>query len=246
MELTVLGANGWPGPGGACSGYLVRDQGFNILLDCGNGVLAQLQQHIGLDQIDAIFITHAHPDHYADLYALWVAVAFGKQAEMHIPLHAPPGFLDKVASVLSEDSAAYFRDTFTHQAMADEDTTEVGPFLVRALRVNHPADAVGFRVETELGVLAYSGDTGPTEALVPLAHEAGVFLCEATEQSDEDYPFHLTGTQAGQYAARADVGRLVLTHLWPSLDPETTKADAAVAFDGEIVVATSGLQMEVG
>ncbi|MEX0992146.1 MAG: MBL fold metallo-hydrolase [Actinomycetota bacterium] len=248
MRLTVLGCSAWPGPGGAASGYLVQHDGFNLLVDCGNGTLAKLQEHIEIRDIGAVLVTHAHPDHFADLYSLWVAVAFGEQADRGIPLYAPPGFMDTVTSVSDESSSSYVHDTFSFNPVHPGGEQTVGSVTVTAFGMNHPRGAVGYRVEAGGAVLAYTGDTGPTDRVTDLARGAGAFVCEATFQGDppDDYPFHLSGTQAGEYATAAGVERLVLTHLWPSNDAAVTRSQAERAFDGEIVMAESGMELEVG
>jgi ribonuclease BN (tRNA processing enzyme) len=248
MRFTVLGCSGWPPPGGAASGYLVQRDGFNLLLDCGNGTLAKLQEAgVELVDIGAVCVTHAHPDHFADLYALFVAAAFGGQADGRIPLYGPPGFLNTIGSVASAETREVLAATFDFHPVHPGDAHAIGPFSVTVFGMNHPNDAVGYRVEAGGNVLAYSGDTGPTEAVEELARDADVFVCEAVLQGEaaEEYPYHLSGAQAGQYAALAGARTLILTHLWPSLDPEVTRAAAENAFGGRILVAESGMTVEV-
>ena len=83
--------------------------------------------------------------------------------------------------------------------------------------MNHPVETFGFRLEHGGRVIAYSADTGPTDRLVSLAAGADVLLCEASFTEGPGLPadLHLTARQAGEHAARAEVGQLVLTHLMP-------------------------------
>jgi ribonuclease BN (tRNA processing enzyme) len=75
MKLTVLGNNGpFPSAGGACSGYLITEGDKNILIDCGNGVLANLQRFIPIEELDAIILTHLHSDHMSDMMILRYAL----------------------------------------------------------------------------------------------------------------------------------------------------------------------------
>src|SRR5436190_1050757 len=68
MELRVLGcAGGWPAAGRACSGYLAGDGRTRVWLDAGAGTLAELVRHTALAGVDALWISHLHPDHCADL-----------------------------------------------------------------------------------------------------------------------------------------------------------------------------------
>jgi ribonuclease BN (tRNA processing enzyme) len=114
--------------------------------------------------------------------------------------------------------------------------------------MNHPVETFGFRLEHAGRSLAYSADTGPTDALAGLARDADVLLCEASfaEPAGAGAPalpdgLHLTGRQAGQHAARAGVGQLVLTHLVPWNDESQTLDEAGQVFGGPLSLAASGL-----
>jgi ribonuclease BN (tRNA processing enzyme) len=95
------------------------------------------------------------------------------------------------------------------------------------------------RVEHDGRSLVFSGDTGPTDALVTLAQGADLLLCEASfvEGADNGPGLHLTGRQAGDHAQRAGVGRLLLTHIPPWRDPDRALAEATPAFDGPVELA---------
>ena len=106
--------------------------------------------------------------------------------------------------------------------------------------------ALGFRIEVEGASLAYTGDAGPSDDVVKLARDADVFLSEATWQDQEDLlPFHLSARQAGEHAERAGAGRLLLTHIWPTLDVATSLAQAAEAYTGPVELAIEGARIEV-
>ncbi len=107
--------------------------------------------------------------------------------------------------------------------------------------------SLGYRIEVGGKTLAYTGDSGPCDEVLQLAQGADLFLCEATWKHDDGLlPFHMSARQAGEHAARAGVGSLVLTHIWPTLDPEDSRAEAAGAFDGPIEVARGGRRWKVG
>lgn len=248
MELTVLGASGtWPYPDGATSGYLVRQDGFNLLVDAGTGTLARLQEHIKVEDVHGVLITHAHPDHFVDLYPFFYARFYGELGPRGVPLHSPAGFFDQCAELVSIDSQVAMRVTFAVNEVEPGDGFELGPFRIQTRPMEHLGlKALGFRIEGGDGVLAYSGDTGPTHELEELARGADVLLSEATWQDRDDLlPFHLSARQAAEYAGRAGAARLVLTHFWPSLDKEVSRAQAAEAFDGPIELAEEGLRMKV-
>jgi ribonuclease BN (tRNA processing enzyme) len=123
----------------------------------------------------------------------------------------------------------------------------IGPFTVTTARMNHPVECHGLRVEAGGRTLVYSGDTARSPRLVELARGADVFLCEASWPEAPDLPggLHLTGREAGQHAAQAGVGRLLLTHLLPWADREAMLAEAREAYDGPLEVVRSGAAYDV-
>jgi len=102
----------------------------------------------------------------------------------------------------------------------------------------------GLRLQAAGTVLAYTGDTGPSPDLPALAQDADLFIAEASypEHVPDDSAEHLSSaSQAGQVAAAAGVGRLVLAHLMPETDPDAAVRAAAASYDGSITVAAPGL-----
>jgi ribonuclease BN (tRNA processing enzyme) len=119
---------------------------------------------------------------------------------------------------------------------------QIGPFTVTVGHVAHPVETFAFRFEHGGQVLAYSGDTGESPVLAELARSADILLCEAGFPELPDLPpgLHLTGRQAGQHAAAADAGRLVLTHLDADYDPALSLAAAKDAFGRPVCLAAPG------
>ncbi len=249
MELTVLGSGGtWPRPAGATSGYLVRHEGFNLWMDAGTGTFARLQEHIGIADIHAVLITHAHPDHFVDVYPAFYARHYGGLGEPGIPLVAPEDFWGHMADLVSEDGRDVAATSFDVRGTPPGADFELGPFRIRSYKMTHIGpQALGYRIEVDGKVLAYTGDSGPCEEVVELAKDADLFLCEATWKHDDGLlPFHMSAHQAGEHAARAGADTLVLTHIWPTLDPEDSRAEAGGPFDGTIEVARGGRRWKVG
>jgi ribonuclease BN (tRNA processing enzyme) len=249
MELIVLGASGtWPVPGTATSGYLVRHDGFDVWMDAGTGTLANLQRHIEVADLDAIFISHEHPDHMVDLYPCFYARHFGGLGGPHLPVYAPSGFPATAEELVSEESRNVMRDAFDWHEVSPGEGFEVGPFSVRTEPMSHLGlVALGFRLETDGTTLAYTGDTGPTSKVEDLGRDADVLLSEATwQETDKLLPFHLSARQAAVHAREAGAGLLLLTHIWPTADKEVSRAEAAEEFDGPIDLATEGMRHQVG
>jgi ribonuclease BN (tRNA processing enzyme) len=246
MRVTVVGCAGsFPGPDSPASCYLLEAEGFRLVIDLGNGALGVLQRFAGLFDIDAICVSHLHADHCADLGTYWVVREYPEDGpKPPIPVHGPRGTAERVAGLGStEVSAVQARFEFSD---LEPGTTEIGPFRVTTDRMNHPVETFGFRVEHAGWQLAYSADTGVSEALVRLAAGADLLLCEASFLDGQDTrpDLHLTARQAATHAARAGVGHLVLTHLVPWNDRNRTLAEADGIYQGPLTLATSGLVLE--
>jgi ribonuclease BN (tRNA processing enzyme) len=251
MELTVVGAHGtWPSAGGATSGFLVRHDGYTLLLDMGSGTVGKLQEHVGLFDIDAVLISHSHPDHVVDLYTYLFARLFSPEEPPRIPLFVAPKVVDRMSPLLADDSGDMkLAQGFDVHPIEAGDRVDAGPFRIQALAMAHSVPTVGVRVEAGGSALAYSADTGPTEELMPLAREAGLLIADASWQDDGDDarpPIHMTAREAAETAARAGAETLVLAHLRPHLDRERSRHEASDAFDGNLEVAVEGLRMDVG
>ncbi len=213
MKLTVVGCSpAWPNPGSAHSGYLVTSDGRRVLLDCGPGVLARLREKEPWPTIDAIVITHLHLDHCGDLVPwLWGHV-LGPATGTHGPeLYVPPAGLARISTFAP---LGRFLEVFDVHEYADDVPFEAAGHQVTARAVTHYGEpSFGLRVEHDGRVLAYSGDTGPTPALVELARDADAFLCEATLLAPEGAPHgHLSADEARSIASDAGVRRLLITH----------------------------------
>ncbi|WNO74353.1 MBL fold metallo-hydrolase [Streptomyces sp. AM8-1-1] len=245
MKLTVVGCSGsFPSAESACSSYLVEADGFRLLLDMGNGALGELQRHIGLYDLDAIFLSHLHADHCIDMCGYFVARYYrheGGRCEA-IPVYGPEGTEQRLTTAYADTpSKSSMSEVFDFHTLK-AGTFELGPFLVRTERVAHPVEAYGIRLEHEGKTLTYSGDTGVCEPLHQLADGADLFLCEASfTHGKEDVPdLHLNGREAGAHAQRANAGRLVLTHIPPWTDGERNLADARAVFSGPSEIAVPG------
>ena len=248
MRLTVLGCAGsFPGAEAACSAYLVEAQGFGLLIDFGSGALSALQRYAGLDSVDAIILTHLHPDHMLDACPFVVVRRYAPEGQKPpVPVYAPMGAAERISAAYSADNEPV-DDVYTFYAL-QPGTFPIGPFTVTADRVNHPVETYGVRIEQGGRVIAYSADTAPCDALVRLAAGADLFLCEASYLDGGQNPpgLHLTGSQAGEAAAKADVGRLLLTHLVPAWGSEAATVEAACAtFAGPVEVVRPGSRYDL-
>jgi ribonuclease BN (tRNA processing enzyme) len=248
MRLTVLGCAGsFPGPESACSAYLVEALGFRLLIDFGSGSLSALQRYSDMDTIDAIMLTHLHCDHMLDACTYMVVRRYGPEGpQPPVPVYAPLGAAERISAAYSSENEPV-DDVYTFYGL-QPGTFPIGPFTVTVDRVNHPIETYGVRVEQGGRVLAYSSDTAPCEALLRLAAGADLFLCEASYLDGMNNPpgLHLTGGEAGEAATKADVGRLLLTHLVPAWGSEASTVEAAcAAYAGPVEVVRPGSRYDL-
>lgn len=251
MKLTVVGCSGsFPSADSACSSYLIEAEGYRLLLDLGNGALGELQKHCGLYDIDAIALSHLHPDHCIDMCAYFVARYYrhdgGRCAPL--PVYGPPGTEQRLTTAYADTpSEKSMSEVFDFRTLTPGRTFGLGPLRVTADQVTHPVEAYGFRVEHDGRTFTYSGDTGLSTGLARLASEADLFLCEASfTHGKEDLPeVHLNGRQAGHIARQARARRLLLTHIPPWTDAQVNLCDAKAAFDGPVELARPGAVHEV-
>lgn len=248
VRIVVLGGCGaWPTADQPCSGYLLERDGFRLLIDPGYASFSRLLAHCPAEAVDAVFVSHGHPDHCADLNPLLRARALADDPPRALPVYAPHGALD---AVLALDKPEMLAPAFRLHAFAPGDGFGVGPFTAETWPLPHFVPNAGVRLTAPGGaVFAYTGDTGPSPHLTELARGAGLFLCEATrprELAPGQGAYLMTARLAGGYAARAGVGRLLLTHLWPGTDPAEARAEAAAACGAiPVEVARPGLVLAV-
>jgi ribonuclease BN (tRNA processing enzyme) len=247
MRMTVLGGGGaWPAAGQACSGYLVEHDGFRVLVDPGYATVPRLLERVAAQDVDAVLLSHGHPDHCADLNPLLRARVLGGRTAPALPVHALPGAADWV---LALDEPGTLAGASVVSAFTAGASFEVGPVRVDTWPLPHTVPNAGLRLAAGGRVLAYTGDTGPSYAIVELARGADLFLAEASfpEQVPATAARSLSSArQAGEAAAAAGAGRLLLTHLLPGTDPDLAADAARRAYHGELGVARGGVAVDLG
>lgn len=243
MRLTVLGGAGaWPSADQACSGYLLEHDGYHLLLDPGYATFPVLQRSLPAERLDAVLVSHGHPDHCADLNPLLRARMLRDDPAGPLPVYAPAGAL---AAVLALDRPGMLDAGYQLHQLAGGGQLQIGPFRAHTRLLPHMLPNLGVRLAAGGRVLAYTGDCGPSPELVELARDADLLVAEATypEQVPADLAGSLSSARdAGRQARDAGAGRLLLTHLQPGTDPAAARAAAAAAgYGGEVGVASSGL-----
>lgn len=240
MRITVLGAAAsYPGPGQACQGHLVSTGHTDVLLDCGNGVIGNLGRLIDPLSVDAVFVTHRHPDHFLDLYALQGAIRYAPQGPAEpIDLYAPPGLFERLLLIHEGGGAQDMREAFREHVLVAASTILVGDLLVTPVPVTHMEDSFGLRVAGPGGTIFYTSDTRYGEQVLAGAMGCDVLVAEATmPEAYAGRAPHMSAKEAGRLASEAGAKTLMLTHLWPTTPRSEILGDASETFSGEIVLA---------
>jgi ribonuclease BN (tRNA processing enzyme) len=246
MRLTVLGgAGGFPPAGGACSGYLIEHGGFRLLVDPGYAIVPRLLGIVPAGAIDAVLVSHGHPDHVADLNPLLRARMMIENEAPRLPAYALP---DALSPVLALDQITALKGACEVRPFEAGDAFPIGPFAIESRLLPHSIPNAGVRISAGGASITYTGDAGPTDDLVALATGTDLLLAEATYV--EAVPLGNAGVlnsaaHVGHQARWAGATRLMLTHLLPGTDPEASRAAASRSFDDWIAVATPGTIVEL-
>ena len=244
MQVTVLGKSpSWQDAAGACSGYLVRQDGYTLLLDCGNGVFSKLRAHVDYVDVDAVLISHLHADHFLDLVPFSYALCYAPR-QQPVPVGGHPGTSTpaRPALYVPRDGPAMLRrvvgswggedlieNAFAMEEYhADEELT-LGPLTIRFCEVPHFIVTHAVDLSAKGSRFTYSADCRPNDAL----------MIEATLPRPERTGVrgHLTAREAGEHGRRAGARRLVLTHYSDELDPRSTREEASEGYGGPVEMA---------
>ena len=248
MEVIAVGTCGtYPGPGRACQGWLVREGGANVLLDCGPSVVSALQQYIPLAELTAVVISHLHVDHFLDLLTLCYSLRFGPEPRPHPALLLPPGSLGQLEALVRPFTSIpdeFFRNSFDILEYQTGQTAQFGPLTLDFAPMRHYVPCWGTSVTSGSGKVVYSADTAPTPELVRLGRDADLFIAEAAlAREDEDDPAargHSTPAEAAAMARDAAARKLLLTHIRPHQNEAKFVHAAEKVFGARVQAAREG------
>lgn len=244
MKLTVIGPwGGYPKANEASSGYVLEHEEFRLLIDCGSGVLSKLQTIIQPEMIDAVMISHYHPDHIADIGVLQHARLIG-------------GFLGKKMECLpiyghsfnqQEYAKLTYKEITKGIAYEPDEALKLGPFTIRFLKTKHPVPCFAMRFDAEGKSLVYTADTAFKEEFISFSKGADLLLCECNFYGHQDgtNAGHMTSYDAGELANAANVKQLVLTHLPHYGELKQLEEEASTRFNGPILLAHYGLMANI-
>jgi ribonuclease BN (tRNA processing enzyme) len=243
MELTVLGCSGSYGapPSGTCSGYLVRHGDSAVWVDCGNGTLANLQRHLPVGDLTGVVITHHHPDHSVDLYGLHVMWKYALERDS-LPVLAPPGVRQRMTALVDD-----WGDAFQWVEVDEGDETALGQVGLRFSRTAHPVPTLAVELSAANKRIVYTSDTCADWSPAAFGEGADLVVSEASYQRGGAHPpgLHLDAYEAGELARGARARRLMITHIWPLLDPAVSVCQSTEAFGGPVLLAAPHLSVHV-
>lgn len=248
MKLTVIGCSGsMPGPTSPASSYLVSAGDTRVLLDLGSGAFGPLQRHTNPGALDAVVLSHLHPDHCADLTALEVWLRYGPGGvRPRMRVLGPVGLHERILELTHMDTAT-LEATFAVEILQPGSVTEIGGVRLHAHQAWHPVPALSYRLTAASEVrdgdasLCYTGDTDLCEGVADAARGVDLLLAEAAfTQAEPVRGVHLTGVRAGQLATSSGAGSLVLTHVQPWADSAVVLTEARSEYGGNVTLATPG------
>ena len=251
MQITVLGS-------GACElwatrsspAYWVQGGGVGIMLDLGQGAWRRLL--VGgrqMDEVDAVIISHPHPDHMADLVPLLFALNYDPElaARAHISLLAHAG-VEPLLQALNNAWGNWLNpppERLAKRWLKPGGVTEVSGVRIAAAAARHHPHSLAWRLEAGGRSLVYLGDSEASPELAEFAQGADLLICHCAGTDQEPKPGHLYPAACGELAAAAEVGALLLSHFYRVVDPAEAAASAASLFKGAVWAAFDGLQLEL-
>ncbi len=244
MRLTILGSSGtYPAPSNPASGYLIEAGSTRVWCEAGPGTFAALTRVLDLDLLDAVVVSHRHPDHCMDLISAYHAFAYGPHPRRGIPLYAPDQVFSSFLSFLDQGWEGRFAQVFDLHLVSEGEDIVIGDLQVSFAGADHTVPTVASLWSDGYRSMAYSADTGPQGDWTRLVQDAHLFLCEASMGAapyQRPIPHHLTAEQAGQIARERRVQRLMLTHIPPHIDSPRAVAEAERSFDRPVALAVPG------
>lgn len=262
MRITMIGCTGsMSGPQGAASCYLVQADAvvdgarrtYSVALDLGPGAFGALWQVMDPAALDAVCFSHLHADHMADVISLQVFRKWHPFQQLPPLLVAGPTLVEQRVHDIEGDATSDYSQVFDFHIWQSGQPLQVGPLTITPFPGRHTVESYGVRI-TGPGkrgnqvTFAYTGDTDTCDGIQQMAEDVDLLLSEcgfSDDLPDLERGIHLTGSRAGEIATKAQVGRLVLTHLQPWYDPARICEHTRRTWQGPLEVARPGAIYEL-
>lgn len=244
MKIIPIGVwGGYPNKNEATSAFLIEQDGFRCLVDCGSGVLAAVQNYTELRELDAVIISHYHPDHIADIGVLQHAAMVGMQLkEWNTPLYIYAHDKDP-----DEFEKLSYKGVTEGRAIQASETLELGPWQVSFCETVHPVYCLALKFTANGRSAVFTADTSWKEELIGFSEGADLLVAESNlyEKYIGIIQGHLSGSQAGELAERAGAKRLLLTHLPQYGELDEILEAAKSSYSGPVEFAGIGKGYEI-
>jgi ribonuclease BN (tRNA processing enzyme) len=248
VDLTILGSSAsFPGPGRACAGYLVSSGGTHVALDLGNGTLANLSIATDPYALDAVCVSHLHPDHFLDLFALMAMIRYAPEgARRPMALFAPEGLRERMGDLMSSHGRRDLDEAFSWSTLREGQPFQIGTLTMTPLAVEHDGPTFALRAQADGRTLLYTSDSRYSDPVRQAATGCDLLLAEATlPETYAGRAPHMTPAEAGHLATEAGASTLVLTHLWPTVPRGDILDGATATFAGHVMLAEELAAFEV-
>jgi ribonuclease BN (tRNA processing enzyme) len=252
MKLTILGCNTYEAVAdNSCSGYLIEADNKNIIFDFGRGSFNNLlKTNVDYRDIDAIFISHLHADHYADLVLLLHVCIYEpkgmsryKELNIYIPKGTKKNF-DFIIKGFNYD-LDFTKTKINFIEYEEKKEIIIGNLIVKAYLVNHSdkIDCYGFRLEFGNKIFSYTGDCSFNESLINITNNADLLLIDSSDSDEKNKGTHLSGRTAAIVGKKSNTKHLVLTHV-RNYYKNNVLEDAKKEFSGKISVAKDLMEID--
>ncbi len=211
-----------------------------MLLDCGATTLVALKRaDIDPSSLGYVALSHLHGDHFAGLPWLILDGQFAQRAEP-LRVAGPVGVRERVERTFealypgAASAERAFETTFVE--LTERTETDLGPSRITPFEVRHSSGAPSYALRVEYGgkVIAYSGDTEWTDALIDVADGADLFVCECNF-FDVKAPGHLDYLTLAEMRPQINCDRIVLTHMGEQMLARSGDVELELAADGAVV-----------
>lgn len=238
LRLRVIGSSGtYSSTDSACSCYLVQTKSTTVLVDAGPGSSMELQRHIDLGELDAVVLSHEHPDHWTEMPTIYHAFRYILE-KPGLPVFGTAGTKSRLDAAVPEATG----ETFAWTTIDENAAFQIGDMAFTFSETDHPVETLAMRIESGGTAVAYSADTGPDWSPVSFGADIDLMVYETTlpnDLEDQEIP-HVSGRQAGERATAAGIKKLVITHVPPGHEASDRVNSVEETFSGPVEIAEPG------
>ena len=250
MKVTIMGSGTMvPSTKRNSSGVLIENEGTYSMVDFGYGTMHNLlKRGLSYHDIDRIYFTHNHPDHICDLVPFLFASRYPEDPRIkNLEIIAGPGFKLFFNTLMKAYKSWLIPTTYTVRVLEQDEETKIYDGLtVTSKKVKHIELSRGYRFESASGKsLAVSGDTDYCDGMITLGREADLMILECSMPDNMKLQGHLTPSECGKLAKKANCRKLCLTHFYPVCDQKDVRAKCFAEYGGELFLAEDLMEFDI-